>query len=157
RPAALRARRWLDALVAQAEEDEKPEALCRILVGRRLCDAILGDEPDTADGLDRELVLSTLGLPPDPEPFNAEIGDRATDLHLPAAREEVEGLALWIQTATECGTRPAPSSLTAPWLPEMVLGFAMHALRQYNLLGACKLLRAAAWLGARETASRDCL
>ncbi len=157
KPAAQRARRWLDALFAPAEAADKPEALCRILAGRRLCGAILGEEPETADGLDRELVLSALGLPTDPESFPAEAGDRMTGLRLTASREEVEELALRIQTATACGTRPAPPSLAEPWLPEMVIGYAMHALRQYNLLGACKLLRAAAYLGAGEAASRECL
>lgn len=157
KPAAQRARRWLDALFATAEAADQPEMLCRILVGRRLCGAILGEEPETADGLDRELVLSTLGLPADPEAFPAEAGDGRADLPLTASREEVEELARHIQTATACGTRSAPPSLAEPWLSQRVIGLAMHALRQYNLLGACKLLRAAAYLGAGEAACRECL
>ncbi len=173
--AARRARRWLEGLLdgVQARAADRPDALCRILLGCWICDSILGQEasafPATARRVAEQLsnleeegeafeklpvalallvtALYALGLQPAPE----AAGDHgalelARTFPLTAARHEVDDLASRIHAWTGCGTRPVVLEAADAWIPEMLAGLATHCLRQYNFLSACKLLRAVLYL-----------
>ncbi len=173
--AARRARRWLEGLLdgIQARADDRPDALCRILLGCWICDSMLEEEasafPATARRVAEQLsdleeegaafeempvalallttALHALGLQPTPEPADDHgTLELARTFPLAAARQEVEDLASRIHAWTGCGTCPVVLEPADAWIPEMLAGLATHCLRQYNFLTAGKLLRAILYL-----------
>jgi len=69
-------------------------------------------------------------------------------------RERLLGL---ISSTTEFGQRTVALGAAGVWMKDLVLGFAMGALRKYELIAGCRWMRAACYLGMRGERLEACV
>ena len=98
---------------------------------------------------EKRVLLAGLGL--QPAPLRAEHDDVfsfAQALPLGGDAAAVQALALLVNSFTSFGTRAVPTAPGDTWLSELLVGFATHALKEYDLPAGARLLRSASGLGA---------
>ena len=102
---------------------------------------------------EKRMLFFALGLHPMPAPRDySEVMRFACRLRLDASLNQVEALLLRIEALTGHGLRPTIIEPADGWLEELLCGFAMHFLRQYNFLMGCRLLRALSYLNLEGSA-----
>lgn len=107
--------------------------------------------------MDKRILLYSAGILPRPPTVSAA-GMRALldEFRLSASAEVIDALILQLECLTGWGTRLVDAELIAPSLADILAGFAVQRLRNYDLIPAARLLRLQEYLAAsRITARRD--
>ena len=120
----------------------------------RRADSVLEADPSL---MDKRILLYSAGILPRPPAASAD-GVRVLldKFRLSAPAEVIDALALQLECLTGWGTRLVDAELIAPSLGEIIAGFAVQRLRNYDLIPAARLLRLQEYLEAsRIVARRD--
>jgi hypothetical protein len=97
---------------------------------------------------EKRFLLHRLGRVPKPKPASAaEVVRFARALPLTDTGAGLERFLGLIFSATEFGTGSTVTPPPAAWFNDMLLGFAIAALRRYDLIAGSRWLRAARYLG----------
>lgn len=113
---------------------------------RAVLETVTRSDEDTESpgvGQIRSLLQATGALPlsPDRHGQSSIVSDMAAGLSLEAADDKVTQIAAYIERESLWGTQEYTLQ-HAPWLAEILAGFAAHRLRRNSLLTATRLLRA---------------
>ena len=117
-------------------------------------DPVLEADPSL---MDKRILLCSAGILPRPPTASAD-GVRVLldKFRLSASAEVIDALTLQLECLTGWGTRLVDAELIAPSLGEILAGFAVQRLRNYDLIPAARLLRLQEYLVAsRIIARRD--
>ncbi|QLE54419.1 hypothetical protein [Nostoc sp. TCL26-01] len=108
---------------------------------------------------EKRLLLHALGFHSAPQQVDyTTVINFAKSLPLTAATADIEGLLLRINSLTTYGTQQITLNPGDTWLEELLSGFAMSYLRQYDLVMGCKVLRSMSYLGMNcVTGFQDCI
>jgi len=120
----------------------------------RRADSALEADPSV---MDKRILLYSAGILPRPPAASAD-GVRVLldNFRLSASAEVIDALTLQLECLTGWGTRLVDTELIAPSLGEIIAGFAVDRLRNYDLIPAARLLRLHQYLEAnRIIATRD--
>ena len=107
--------------------------------------------------MDKRILLHSAGILPSPPASSADGMQALLDaFHLSASRDVVEALTLELECLTAWGTHLVDPSLVEPSLGEILAGFSVLRLRNYDLIPAARLLRLQEYLVAsRAMVRRD--
>jgi hypothetical protein len=107
--------------------------------------------------MDKRILLYNVGLLPRPSTVPADgVRELLEDFRLSASAEVIEALTLQLECLSGWGTQLVDADVVAPWLGNMLAGFAVQRLRNYDLISAARLLRLLEYLAAsRIIARRD--
>ncbi len=120
----------------------------------RRADPVLEADPSL---MDKRILLYSAGILPRPPTASAD-GVRVLldKFRLSASAEVIDALTLQLECLTGWGTRLVDAELIPPSLGEILAGFAVQRLRNYDLIPAARLLRLQEYLVAsRIMARRD--
>jgi hypothetical protein len=120
----------------------------------RRADALLDADPAL---MEKRILLYSAGVLPRPPAATAD-GVRVllNDFRLCASAEVIDALALELECLTGWGTRQVGGEVDAPSLGEILAGFAVHRLRNYDLASAARLVRLQEYLDTdRRIVRRD--
>jgi hypothetical protein len=107
---------------------------------------------------EKRMLFSKLGLHSAPASIDySEVLRFAHTLPLNAPVSEIERLVLRIEALTGCGLRDVTVEADNAWIEELLCGFAMHFLRQYDFLLGCRLLRSSCYLKRDNPAIVECV
>ncbi len=130
---------------------------------RRAADVLLrvpDDDPIADLALcEKRALFHSLGMHPAPHPMgHGELMRYVQTLALTAPREQIDGLLLRVNSQTGYGTSSGTPSPLEGWVEDVLAGLACHALRQYDFVRGCELVRALSYLGASTSATaRACV
>jgi hypothetical protein len=120
------------------------------------------NETSAADALtdmslcEKRVLLHSLGLHPAPTMLSySEVVEFARTIPLSASVDNIEELLLRINSFTAYGTQRVTLDSSDIWIQELLAGLATHFFRQYDLMMACKLLRAMCYLDVTESHYSD--
>jgi hypothetical protein len=117
----------------------------------RRADPVLEADPSL---MDKRILLYSAGILPRPPAASAD-GMRVLDnFRLSASAEVIDALTLQLECLTGWGTRLIDAELIAPSLGEIIAGFAVQRLRNYDLIAAARLLRLQEYLEASRIITR---
>ena len=118
--------------------------------------------PDAVSDLpwcEKRVLLRGMGLHDEPPRLSRdEVFSLAGEMSLASDSATVQALALHVNSFTSFGTQPGTLAPGDSWLSELLVGFATHSFKEYDLVAGGKLLRAAAGLGLhREDNLTPCM
>jgi hypothetical protein len=105
--------------------------------------------------MDKRILLYSAGILPRPSTVSADDLRVLLDkFHLSASADVVDALTLQLECLTGWGTRIVHAELIPPSLGEILAGFVVHHLHNYDLIPAARLLRLHEYLGASRIITR---
>lgn len=120
--------------------------------------ASAASEPEGLDLGEIWTALHHLGMAPVPPAISAaQLADRARGVSLDSEPGQVDALLLLVETATASGTRAAPLTADAMWIPPLVAGLAVDACRRYDLARAADLVRLGVSIAGDDPCARQLL
>ena len=115
-------------------------------------DAIEGADPAF---MDKRVLLHSAGLLPEPPTPPADVLlSSLKDFRLPAPTAATDALLLRLECMAGWGTRPVDVDAIQPSLRDVLAGFAVQRLRDYDLVEAARLVRLLEYLDAGTGTAR---
>lgn len=137
-----------------AQSGDAPDGLAAFVA--TAASALRSRPPDDLALCEKRVLLYRLGAAAEPPRASLEsVVENARRTAREPSASNVESLLLTSESSTAYGSRAVDSAAVGGWVPELLLALAAERAREYDVVGANRLVRTAVHVGARGSGLSD--